>query len=190
MKKILLKMLLLILLAGFLILPAGCLPEEEEEEDFDEAALVAVDSYIREMTAALGDTTLRADLLGWKREYYQPDEPPFSYDEERRQWLAEHKEELQALRRSHVEGANFPAEEDIADWEVVVVRGEREWMLYGEEVIRALDLVDDLYGEVIAVIDLIIDNEGELDVPQSERVLELVEIIDPVIEEARSVLIR
>ncbi len=189
MKKLLITMLILLLAAGAVFTASGCEPGEEEEE-FDEAALVAVDNYIREMTGALADSTLRADLQGWSREYYEDDDPPFYYDEERRQWLKEHQAELQELRQSHLEGSDFPGPEEIADWEIVVIRGEREWMLYGEEVIGALDSLDALYEEMMAVIDAIIGSAGELDVPQSERVLELLEKIDPVVEEARAALYR
>jgi len=168
---------------------AGCLPEEEEQEEFDRAALEAVDSYIVEMGEALKEETLRADLRGWVREYYE-DDLPLYYDEERRDWLGEHRENLQELKRSHLESSNFPTEEEIAGWEVIVVRGENEWLLEGEEVLSGLETLNSLYDEMIAVLDMIIDNEGELDLEQSERVLELLDAIDPAVEEARSVLRR
>ncbi len=186
MNKFLVSILLLLIILSPAFFGSGCLPEEEEEI-FDEAALVAVDNYIKEMTAALSDSTLRADLQGWSRDYYEDDSPPFYYDEERRKWLAGHREELKAIRQKHREGSDFPASEDVAGWEVIVVRGEQERMLYGEEVIEALDLLEALFAEVIAVIDLIIDNEGELDEPQSERVLDLLDEINPVVEEVRSI---
>ncbi len=186
MNKLLVSILLLLIILSPAVFLAGCLPEEEEE-DFDEAALVAVDNYIKEMTAALSDSTLRADLQGWSREYYEDDEPPFYYDQERREWLAEHREELTALRQKHRKGSDFPSSEEVAGWEVIIVRGEQEWLLYGGEVIEALDLLEVLFAEVLAVIDLIISNEGELDEPQSKRVLDLLDEIDPAVEEVRSI---
>ncbi len=181
-----LLVIFLIIIAGVAFSALSCQPEEEEE--FDEAALIAVDNYVEEMTEALSDSTLRADLMGWSRDYYE-DEMPFYYDEERREWLGGNKEILETLRRRHRENS-FPEVEEIADWQIVIVRGEREWMLEGEEVITALGKLDDLYDEVTGTIAMIINNEGELDMPQSEQVLELLEEIDPVVEEVRSVFYR
>jgi|GEM_PF-1304820 len=164
---------------------AGCQPEEEEQEEFDRAALEAVDSYIVEMGEALKEETLRADLQGWLREYYE-DELPFYYDEERRKWLDEHRENLEELQRRHLESSDFPSEDEIAEWEVIVVRGEYEWLLEGEEVLSGLGILNSLYDEMIAVIVMIIENEGELNMEQSERVLDLLDQIDPMVEEARS----
>lgn len=177
---------LLILAAGLAFFASACQPEEEEE--FDETLLTAVDSYVEEMTEALSDSTLRADLQGWVREYYE-EEMPFYYDEERREWLEEHKEELEGVRQRY-RGNDFPSIEEITEWQIVVVRGEREWNLEGEEVIAAIDNLDALYAEVTGTIDMILDNAGELDMQQSERVLELLEEIDPVLGEVRSVFFR
>lgn len=185
MRKLLI-VIILFLATGLVLFSAACQPEEEEE--FDERALVAVDNYIEEMTDALSDSTLRADLQGWVRDYYE-DELPFYYDEERREWLGEHQEDLEGLRQRHL-GGNFPSVEEIIEWQVVVVRGEREWMLEGEEVIGALASLDALYAEMTAAIEMIIASEGELDMEQSERVLDLLDGIDPVIEEVRSVFYR
>ena len=190
MRNLISTIMLLMLTTLLVLSAAGCLPEEQEEEEFDRAALVAVDNYIEEMSGALGDSTLRADLQGWCRDYYEDDEPPFIYDEERREWLGEHKEELKDLREKHLTGPDFPDREDIIEWEVVIVRGEREWMLYGEEVIEALDSLEALYTEVITVIEMIIESERELNYQQSVRVLELLDDIDPTLEKAASVFDR
>lgn len=175
----------LVLILGLALFSASCQPEEEEE--FDQEALVAVDNYINEMTGALSDATLRADLKGWVRDYYE-DDLPLYYDEERREWLKEHKEELERVRQKHL-NSGFPTAEEISEWQVVVVRGDMEWMLEGEEVIQALRQLDELYEEITGTIDMIIDNDGELDMQQSERVLELLDEIDPAVEEIRSVLL-
>ncbi len=190
MKNIFVLFTLLFLITFMVLSAAGCVPEEQEEEEFDRAALVAVDNYIEEMSGALGDSTLRADLQGWGRDYYEDDEPPFNYDDERREWLGEHKEELKDLREKHLARSEFPEREEISEWEVVLVRGEREWMLYGEEVIEALDSLEALYTEVITIIEMIIESEGELNYQQSVRVLELLDDIDPTLEEAASVFNR
>ena len=189
MRKRIAYSLLIIFLALTVITLTGCQPEEEEKEEFDQAALEAVDRYIVEMGEALKEETLRADLKGWAREYYE-DELPLYYDEERREWLDEHRENLKELKRSHLEQSDFPTEEEIVAWEVIVVRGEDEWLLEGEEVLSGLDTMNSLYDEMIAVLNMIIENEGELDVEQSERVLALLDDIEPAVEEARSVLRR
>ncbi len=176
----------LVLILGLALFSASCQPEEEEE--FDQEALVAVDNYINEMTGALSDATLRADLKGWVRDYYE-DDLPLYYDEERREWLKEHKEELERVRQKHLH-SGFPTTKEISEWQVVVVRGDMEWKLEGEEVIQALRQLDALYEEITGTIDMIIDNDGELDMQQSERVLELLDEIDPAVEEIRSVLFR
>lgn len=188
MKKLFIYTAIFICLALTVFAAAGCEPEEEVEE-FDQAALEAADRYIVKMGEALKEETLRADLQGWSREYYG-DDLPLYYDEERREWLGEHREKLKNLQRSHLDSSDFPAEAEIAEWEVVVVRGENEWLLEGEEVLTGLNTLNELYDEMIAVIDLIIENEGELDMEQSERVLELLDEIDPAVEKARSVLRR
>ncbi len=177
--------LLLPLLCATFLVAAGCLPEEEEEV-FDEAAFKAVNEYVREMSMVLRDTI--PDLRGWVREYYVED-LPLTYDEERREWLREHKENIEAVRNKFREN-DFPTEEEIAEWEVVVARGEQEWMLEGKEVNAALDKLDELRLEVTGTIEMIERAEGELDMEQSEKVLELIEEIEPVVEEVRAVFFR
>jgi len=186
LKKAEIILLLPVIIAALVCFSAACeIFETEEEEEFDRAALIAVDSYIKEMTYALSDSTLRADLKGWSRDYYEDDSPPFYYDEERREWLGEHKEEIAALRKKHLEGGNFPSREEVLEWEIIVVRGEQERLLYGEEVIEALDSLNSIYDEVIGVIRMIIESEGDLNEQQSERVLYLLEDLDPALDEVR-----
>lgn len=188
MKKRLKYTVILICLAITFFAVTGCEPEEEEEE-FDREALMAVDRYIVEMGEALKEETLRADLKGWVREYYE-DDLPLYYDEERREWLDEHRAVLQQEQRKHLEGSNFPAEDEIAEWDVIVVRGDEEWQLVGEDVLEGLHTINDLYDEMITVIEIIIEQEGELNMTQSERVLDLLDDIEPAVEEARSFLRR
>jgi len=165
----------------------GCSPSEPEE--FDEAALIAVNAYVDEMTAALLDKTLEADLKGWIREPYE-DELPLRYDEERREWLGEHAENLEAIHRKHLQGDNFPSEEQIASWQVVVIRGEDEWMMQGGEVLAALEELENLYNDLTGTIEMINNSGGELDLEQSEDVLQLLEEISPRVKDVRAVFHR
>lgn len=168
-----------------LLLHAGC---ETEEEVFDERPLVAVNSYIYELSNALTDDLFLADLKGWSREYYE-DDMPFYYDQERREWLAEHRKNLETIRNNHLVG-QFPSEEEIAEWEVVIVRGDQEWLLEGDEVNNALQKLSDLFHKVMEILEMIEDADGELDEAQSKQVLELLEIIEPRVHEVREVLFR
>lgn len=177
------KLALYLLLFAVGLAVSGCQPEVVV---VDEEELLAVNSYVEEMSVALLDDTLMADLKGWVREYYE-DELPLRYDEERREWLAGHRDNLETLRNKHLEGSAFPARETIATWEVLLVRGDHEWLLEGITVIEALDELDLLYGEITAVIEMIIDQDGELDMAQSEQVMALVEKIEPRVEFARTV---
>ena len=103
MKNLLIYTLLFIYLTMMVFAAAGCEPEEEEEEEeFDRAALKAVDEYIVEMGEALKEETLRADLQGWSRDYYE-DDLPLYYDEERREWLRGHKETIEAVQDEHLD---------------------------------------------------------------------------------------
>ncbi|MBW6464861.1 MAG: hypothetical protein K0B84_11865 [Firmicutes bacterium] len=180
-KVIILHIILIIVFVG-----TGCQPEPEE---FDQSALIVVNNYVEEMSAALLDETLIADLKGWIRDYYAEEELPLSYDEERRQWLSEHRTNLSEVRDRHLEGS-FPTEEEIATWQVVVVRGDNEWLLEGAEVLAALDRLEEIYAETVGVIDIIINSGGELDLPQSESVLELIENIEPQVSEVRGIFFR
>lgn len=169
------------------LMVAGC---EAEEEEFDEKPLIAVNNYVYEMSNALLDDVLLADLEGWSRDYYdEEDDMPFYYDEERREWLEEHLNNLEALRSSHMD-EQFPTAGEISDWEVVIVRGDYEWLLEGEAVNAALHKLEEIYNELTGVLKMIEDNDGELDMAQSERVLEILETIKPAVNEVREVFFR
>ncbi len=181
--------LVLVLAAGLglLGLAGGSCQPEEEEPEVNEEALVAINNYVEEMSALLPE--VKIDLQGWSRDPHSEDDMPFKYDEERRDWLKEYREEIEAVRGKHLD-ADFPDEEEIAAWDVIIVRGDQEWELDGEKWLRALERLEDLADEVKAVITMILEEEGELDMDQSERVLELIEQIEPEIEEVRSVIFR
>ncbi len=183
-KKITLVAALAAGLAVFSLATAGCEPEEEEPE-VDEEALVAINDYVEEMTALLPG--VKIDLQGWSKDPHSEDDMPFEYDEERRQWLREHREDIEAVRDRHLD-TEFPAAEEIETWDVIIVRGDREWELDGGKWLTALDRLEDLVGEVTDVIAMILEEDGELDMDQSERVLELIEEIEPEIEAVRSVI--
>ncbi len=178
LKKILLIILIFVLIAFM----AGCQPEPEE---FDESALIAISDYVDEMTTAMLDATFVADLKGWVREYYE-DDLPLRYDEERRQWLAEHAENLEQLYGRH-RNSGFPADEEISGWQVVIVRGESEWLLEGSEALGALEKLEVLYRELLGVIGMIVESAGELSMEQSEWVLELIDSLEPRVYEIREV---
>jgi len=160
----------ILLAALFFLLPAGCAAPEEEEE-FDTSALVAIEEYIDELTMALIDTA--PDLLGWVRTPYS-DNLPLVYDSERIEWLEDHLTELEAIHSRRM-GSGFPTEEEIAGWEVIVIRGGSERLLLGAEVLEILGRLEVLYGEVHEAIELIAVNEGELDLARSEQVMALAE---------------
>jgi len=164
---------------------SGC-AEEVVEEEFDDAALLAVDQYVEEMTEAVLD--VKPDLQGWIREPYQED-LPLRYDEERIEWLGEHRDRLTELDSRYREG-DFPADEEITAWQVVVVRGDKEWLLKGNEVLEALNRLDQLTGEVSGAIEIIEVTGGELDMDQSEEIIELIDKIEPVVEQIRGVFFR
>lgn len=175
------KVLIMCLLVILLLVGSACQPEPEE---FDEEALLALNNYVDELSTAMLDQTLKADLKGWVRDYYE-DDLPLQYDEERRAWLAEHRDNLNEVRRRHRTAA-FPSDETIAGWQVIVVRSGSEWLLEGEEALAALNKLESIYAELIAVIEMIIGEEGELDMPQSERVLELIDELEPQVNEVRA----
>lgn len=179
------KTIFILLMLSVAIVSTGCQPEPEE---FDESALIAVNDYVDEMTTAMLDATLEADLKGWVRDYYE-DDLPLRYDEERRQWLAEHAENLERIHGRH-RNSGFPADELIASWQVVIVRGENEWLLEGSEALGALENLEALYRELLDVIKLIVESAGELSMEQSERVLELIDDLEPRVYEVREVYFR
>ncbi len=174
----------LILLLGLGLTGVNCEPEEVEE--FDREALMAVNEYVKAMTVALLDVI--PDLKGWVRDYYEED-LPLRYDEERRQWLAEHLEEIERIGAKRRERA-FPADADISTWEVAVVQSDREWLLEGPEALAALEQLQALKAETSAVLRMVIEDEGELDMDQSERVLTLIDRIEPEVEAVRAYFFR
>jgi hypothetical protein len=178
------KLTAVILLASLLMLISiGCQPEEEE---FDETALVIVSDYVEELTVAMLD--LIPDLMGWVREPHS-DNLPLRYDEERIIWLEEYRVRLEDIRQRY-RGDDFPADEEIADWQIVVVRGDREWLLEGPVVLGALAETEALYTEIRGAISMISAADGELDMAQSQKVMSLVEEIEPRVEEIRSILFK
>jgi hypothetical protein len=180
------KLALYLLLFAVGLAVSGCQPEVVV---VDEAELLAVNSYVKEMSVALLDDTLNADLKGWVREYYE-DELPLRFDEERREWLAGHWENLEVLQNKHLQGSTFPDRETIATWEVVLVQGENEWLFEGTAALEALDQLDLIYSDVTQTIEMIIASEGELDMAQSEQVISLVEEIEPRVESVRAYFFR
>jgi hypothetical protein len=179
------KVLVIMVLVATAAVLCGC-SEEVVEEEFDESDLVAVDEYIEEMTEELLD--IKPDLQGWIREPYQED-LPLRYDEERIGWLKEQQERLAEIENLYRQG-DFPTEEEITSWEVVVVRGEKEWLLEGREVLGALDKLEQLKGKVSGAIEMIETSGGELNMEQSEEVMALIDELEPEVEEIRAVLFR
>lgn len=174
---------LILILSG-----ATCLPEEDPVEDVDEKALQAINSYVEEITARLLDETLQADLKGWTRRPHE-DDMPYTYDEERRQWLEGHSREIKDLRREHLDD-NYPSLEEVASWEVIVVRGGQEWTVDGEEWAGALVRLEELIEELVVVIHIIVASGGELDRDQSKRVEALAASIEPEVKAVRSIIFR
>ena len=173
---------MLILVAG-MIYAAGCQPEEKE---FDEMAFVTVNDYVEEITAAMLD--LLPDLQGWIREPYS-DNLPLRYDQERREWLQDHRENIEMIRQRY-SGIDFPDAEEIASWQVIVERGEQEWLLEGADLAEALGKLDNLRDQISAVLEMIEEGAGELDSGQSEQVFKLINEVQPVVEAVRLLLFR
>ena len=176
-------LILTVLLLIFGLLNMACQPEEEI---FDQQALIMVDDYVIKITEAI--LAAQPDLLGWVRAPYS-DNLPLEYDGERQEWLLEHKLKLEAIRKQHL-GEAFPAREEIALWQVVVVRGDQEWLLEGPVLVDALANLEELTVDLIGTIEMIIENDGKLDLTQSDQVLKLIDRIEPEIEEVRYVLFR
>ncbi len=174
----------LILVFLFFLPAAGCTPEEPEP--LDEGRLEAIDEYAIEMSEALLD--LLPDLEGWVRIPYS-DNMPLVYDQERIEWLLEHGQKIERIRNRYFDGS-FPTYIEIREWDIIVVRGEREWQFDGEEVSAALEQFDGAVAEAMDLIELIERNDGELDMPASERVLSLLEAVEPAVEELRYALFR
>ncbi len=178
-----------VLLCGLLTAcGVGCTEEEEDETArFKEEDLYTVNAYVEEMTPALLEVV--PDLKGWKREPHEEDDKPFEYDEERKKWLEEHRESIEEVKKEHLD-EDFPGMETIESWEVVVVRGDKEWLMEGDEVVEALEQLNQFTGEVTGTIEMIIANSGELDEEQSEAVLEVIEQVEPTVKEVRQAVFR
>ena len=174
-----LKLILCMVLLSLSLLNLSCQPEQ-----IDEAALIAVNKYIQDLTAAILDS--HPDLLGWVREPYS-DNLPLRYDEDRIEWLREHKEKFETIRQDYLND-EFPTTAEVARWKVVVVRSDQEWLLEGPELVEAMTILEELYVDVSAAIVMIIENSGELNLNQSDQVLNLVDRIEPEIEAVRKVL--
>ena len=173
----------IVILIANLLWTTGCQPGEKE---FDEAAFITVNDYAEEMTVAMLD--LLPDLQGWIREPYS-DNLPLRYDQERLEWLQDHREYI-AIIRQRYSGIGYPTTEEIASWQVVMVRGEQEWLLEGADLAEALEKLDHLGEGLSEALEMIEESTGKLDTGQSEQVLTLIDEIEPVIEAVRSLLFR
>ncbi len=173
----------LTIIFALMVLASGC---AEEAEPLDEAKLEILDSYTIEMSPALLDVV--PDLEGWVRKPYS-DNLPLVYDQERVEWLQEHAEKITGIRTRNLD-RGLPAYNEIADWEIVVVRGEQEWLLNGPGLAAALEDFDRVVYETVALIELIAEEDGELNMAQSDRVLELIERLEPVVDNLRAVQFR
>ena len=187
MNKPVLLICLAFLTGGLALLSAGCAEEEVEEPEFKEEDLYAVNAYVEELTPVLLEVV--PDLKGWKRDPHAEEDIPFEYDEERREWLRGHKETIEAVQDEHL-NETFPEKETIERWEVVVVRGDREWLMEGDEVVEALETLNQFSDEMIGTIETILNRSGELDEEQSEEVLAVIERTEPVVAEVREAIFR
>jgi hypothetical protein len=173
------------LFAGFLVVILCCfLPGcQEPVVEVDPAQLYMIDQYVEELSVALLDT--EPDLLGWIREPYA-DDMPLKYSDERITLLKEHLHKIGQLKKIR-EIDDFPSKELISKWQVIVVRGDDEWLLEGPEIVEALEALDLLSSRVEQTIDQIAANDGVLDMEQSETVVALTEELALVVEEIRAV---
>jgi len=187
LNKPVLVMFLAFLTGALALLGTGCAEEEEEEARFKEEDLYAVNAYVEELTPVLLDVV--PDLKGWTRDPHAEEDMPFEYDEERREWLQEHKGTIEDVQDEHLD-ETFPEMETIEHWEVVVVRGDREWLMEGDEVVEALEKLNQFSDEMTGAIEMIVKSSGELDEEQSEEVLEVIERTEPVVTEVREAIFR
>jgi len=156
------------------------------QKEVDPEKLNLVDHYVEDLTKALLDA--EPDLLGWVREPYS-ENLPLKYDNDRLALLDEHKQKIEAIRERR-QGVEFPTEDEIADWQVIVVRGDDEWLLEGSSVLEALLELDTLSDRFTAAVELIADNEGVMTMTQSELIITLTEELLPAVETIRAVLYR
>jgi len=158
----------------------GC---EEPVVEVDPADVSLIDHYVEELTLALLD--VEPDLLGWVREPYS-ENFPLTYNEERIALLAGHLDIINRIRdKRQKEG--FPPETVISEWQVIVARDGDEWFLEGPVVVEALARLEDLSDRVEMAIETIIEQEGTLDVEQSNGIITLLEELAPEVDEIRAV---
>lgn len=180
--NLVIKYLVVTILAVVFVV-TGC---QGGQKEVDPEQLNLVDHYVEDLTKALLDA--EPDLLGWVREPYS-DNLPLKYDNDRLALLDEHMQKIMAIRERR-QGVDFPTEDEIADWQVIVVRGDDEWLLEGSSVLEALLELDILSDRFTAAVELIVDNEGVLTMTQSELIITLTEELLPAVEAIRAVFYR
>lgn len=161
-------------------LVSGC---QEPVVEVEPDQLNLVDHYVEELTSTLLDC--EPDLLGWVREPYS-DNLPLKYNEERIDLLSLHQEknnQIRDLRNS----TEFPVDEDMAKWQVIVVRGDDEWLLEGAQVLETLHTLEVLSDRVEQAIAMILEHDGVLDMEQSALIIELTDELVPAVEAIRAV---
>lgn len=151
----------------------------------DEEALFLIRNYIKETTIALEN--VQTDLQGWCREPYS-DNVPLRYSHQRRQWFEEHKVQITKIMNNYPDGA-FPPTEVINQWRVLVIRGEEECLVEGPKLAWALNELHSLSSEALALLQIIISSDGELNMEQSEQVFRLIEKLEEQIKEIKAVIL-
>jgi hypothetical protein len=174
--KCIISILILLSVGSF----SGC---REPVVEVDPDQLNLVDHYVEELTSVLLDS--EPDLLGWVREPYS-DNLPLKYNEERIKLLSLHQEKIKQICTIR-DSANFPSTEVLAKWQVVVVRGDDEWLLEGSQVIETLQTLEVLSDRVDQAIDLISEHDGLLDMEQSVLIIKLTDELVPAVEAIRAV---
>lgn len=174
--KCIISIMILLIVGSF----SGC---REPVVEVDPDQLNLVDHYVEELTSALLDC--EPDLLGWVREPYS-DNLPFKYNEERINLLSLHQEKIKQIYMIR-DSAEFPAEEDMAKWQVIVVRGDDEWLLEGAQVVETLNTLEVLSDRVEQAIAMISEHDGVLDMEQSALIIELTDELVPAVEAIRAV---
>jgi hypothetical protein len=169
--------LIILLLA---VTSSGC---REPVVEVDPDQLNLVDHYVEELTSALLDS--EPDLLGWVREPYS-DNLPLKYTEERISLLKVHQKRIMQICEIR-DSKEFPTTEVLAKWQVVVVRGDDEWLLEGSQVVETLQTLEVLSGRVDQAVDLISEHDGLLDMEQSVLIIKLTDELVPAVEAIRAV---
>jgi len=151
--------------------------------EVDPDQLNLVDHYVEELTSVLLDS--EPDLLGWVREPYS-DNLPLKYNEERIKLLSLHQDKIKQIYMIR-DSADFPSPEVLNKWQVIVVRGDDEWLLEGSQVLETLQTLEVLSDRVDQAIDLISEHDGLLDMDQSALIIELTDELVPAVEAIRAV---